>query len=130
MDLTGKAVTLPNGAVLVGREDAQNRSVETIIADAGQDLSAPRLVIQHRPVHFKELSQTCDLLLCGHTHGNSTPFSATFFVAFQDSIEGLVQKGRMTAITTCGVSCWGRPFKWPSKDEVVCVDVSFQEVVA
>lgn len=125
-DISERAEMLPNGVAIVGRTIALKKNLPELLAAGDVDPRANRIILQHIPKQFDYLADECNILMCGHTHGYALPYNAIINPTIQDSTEGLVQKGKMTAITTSGISAWGIRFKWPSNNEVVKIHVTYQ----
>lgn len=120
--LHNQDITLPNGVVLVGMCDKRNKSVSEIKKDKNDD--APCIVLQHRSVGYKKLSKDADLVVSGHTHGYQYPFLALTGPFVRDMSYGIKKYGKMNAIVSSGVGMWGYRAKWPSKNEVVEIDIN------
>ena len=118
--LHNQDITLPNGVVLVGMCDKRDKSVSEII----KNTDSPCIVMQHRSVGYKKLSKDADLVVSGHTHGYQYPFLALTGPIVRDMSYGIKKYDKMHAIVTSGVSVWGYRAKWPSKNEVVEIDIN------
>lgn len=124
--LHDSAELLPNGAAILGRCDRQKTAVEDIRQTSGIAADTPCIVIQHRPQGLRRLAESCDLVLCGHTHGYQTPLCALYFPVLFDLVDRAGRFGNMQAITTTGVATWGFHATWPSRNEVAIIDVLFE----
>lgn len=125
--LEDEAIRLENGVILTGRCDRLEKSVVEIRSASGLGGPEPCITLQHRPNHFLEMKEDCDLVLCGHTHGLQYPLISIIWPFFYDLCYGETSVGEMTAITTSGVSAWGYRAKWPAFSEVAEVNVHFTE---
>lgn len=124
--LDNQALALPNNAVLIGMDNEADADIEQLVEDAGVDPSAPRMLLQHRPVHFKESAGHFDLALCGHTHGWQAPLLALVNPFIVDVTYGMRDVGQgSTAVVCAGASKWGFHATWPSLNEVAFVDLAF-----
>lgn len=120
--LYNETYVLPNGVVLVGMSDKRDKSLPEIKKDVSSD--APCIVIQHRSVGYKKLSKDADLVVSGHTHGYQFPFIALGAPFVRDFSYGIKNINGMIAIDTSGVGTWGYKVTWPSKKEVVEIDIN------
>jgi len=125
--LNNEMTVLGEDIQLFGIQDSR-RSVAEIremFENARPDPQKPILAMIHRPTHFRDLSALgCDLVTAGHTHG----FNIPAFIGgplFGDMFSGIESYGKMTAVTTSGVSAWGFHYKWPAESEVVKIHLTF-----
>lgn len=124
--LDNQALALPNNAALIGMDNEADADIEQLVEDAGVDPNAPRMLLQHRPVHFKESAGHFDLALCGHTHGWQAPLLALVNPFIVDVTYGMRDVGQgSTAVVCAGASKWGFHATWPSLNEVAFVDLAF-----
>ena len=116
-----------DGVQLIGRLDPVDDQLplDELMNKVNKDDSQPTIMLTHRPVEFKEISETgCDIALAGHTHGFNIPQFMGRNIAY-DMYYGRKKYGNMTAITTSGVSAWGFHYKFPAKSEIVSLHISF-----
>ena len=128
--LDNEALTLPNNAVLlaVSNESEGKLDLEQLADDAGARPGAPRILMQHRPVHFAESAGHFDVSLSGHTHGWQAPWLALLNPFIVDVAYGVRDVGQgSTAVVCSGASKWGFHATWPSLNEVAFVDFTFKD---
>lgn len=133
--LSESGVTFINDEMTVIGEDIQligsmdqvfhPMSPDELFEEYAPDLDNPVIVLTHRPSRFQQLADLgCDLVMAGHTHGFNIPqFLGSNM--FGDMYYGIREYGRMTAVTTSGVSAWGYHYKWPAESEIVIIHVTF-----
>ena len=126
--LENEMTVLDNGVQLIGRTDQRYSkfNVLTLLKQVNPDQTCPVLMLAHRPRDFKKMADAgCDLAVAGHTHGFNIPqFLGS--PMFEDMYYGRKKIGKMTAITTSGVSAWGFHYKFPAKSEIVTIHIHFQ----
>ena len=115
--LYDEAVTLDNGVTIVGRRDDMKSSVSDILRESSVPEDSAVVVMSHRPVGLKEMSDQNYLVLCGHTHGYQIPMYGLISPFVTDLPYGYHEFGRLKAITTAGTAAWGYRIKWPSYNE-------------
>ena len=105
--LEDEAVALGDDILLVGRRDRteKRKSVEELLS--GADRSKYLICADHAPYDFKRKAAAgVDLQLSGHTHGGQLFPVGTAMALFRigDMVYGKKQVGKMTAITTSGIT--------------------------
>ncbi len=113
---------LPNGVVIVGMRDKGDRSLGEIKKGISNDAAC--IVMQHRSVGYKKLSNDANLVVSGHTHGYQFPLVALGGPFVRDFSYGIKNINGMIAIDTSGVGVWGYRVTWPSKNEVVEININ------
>lgn len=132
--LSDESSVINDELTIIGREDASfdgssnRKTLEELMA--GVDKNDYIVVIDHRPVEYKENEEEkTDLILSGHTHaGQIWPANILFeFVKFDDGVYGVYDMGETKAIVTAGIAGWGYPVKTSEHAEYVIVNVDKAE---
>lgn len=127
--LKDEGVCLENGLNIVGRRNEIKESVPSIMKKSGLKSNSPTVVVQHKPKKLNKLSNQCDLVLGGHTHGYAFPF-----LGIREPLLNTLSCGHrvignsLDAVVTTGVSQWGYKGKWPSQSEIAVININFAEV--
>lgn len=125
--LKDKGVTLENGINIVGRKNELKTSVNQIMEECGLDSIDPTIVLQHRTNGLSKLDGVANIAMCGHTHGYQFPFTGVLVPYFRDVSYGHKMYGKTNAIVSSGVAEWGYRTKWPSRSEIVLINIEFKE---
>jgi hypothetical protein len=131
--LRDSVARLPNGVMLVGREDAsgrqfgggQRKPLREIMA--GVDRSAPVILMDHQPFRLAEgAGNGVDLQLSGHTHhGQLWPFNYITRAIYELSW-GYMRKEQTGIYVSCGVGTWGPPVRTVGRPEIVRITMKFE----
>lgn len=109
--LRDEAVVLPNGAILVGKDNDTSVEPKEIMKKCSiseeQQKKSQIILAQHRPDRAELYKDQVDLMLCGHTHGNHFPKVNPLSIFSDKLVYGERDYGDMKAITTSGLSSWG-----------------------
>lgn len=131
--LRDKAIVLPNGVQLIGRDDRDSRRMG---GDTGRkalkgltanlDNNFPIMVMDHQPFDLDEaVKEKIDLQLSGHTHnGQLWPFNYITKAVFELSW-GFLKKGGTNFYVSSGFGSWGPPVRTGNSPEVVVLDLTF-----
>jgi len=126
--LVDEAVNVDEKILLVGRDDATNRSrstAENLLAVAREKSRLPALVLDHQPRDASALSATgADLVFCGHTHDGQL-WPATWLVRlFHRYVSGAyVSDVGKPIFVTSGIGLWHIPYRVGCRSELVVIDV-------
>jgi len=126
--LVDEAVNVDEKILLVGRDDATNRSratAENLLATAREKNRLPVLVLDHQPRDAATLSSAgADLVFCGHTHDGQL-WPATWLVRlFHRYVNGAYVSDAGTPIfVTSGIGLWHIPYRVGCRSELVVIDV-------
>lgn len=126
--LKDKGVRLENGVNIVGRKNELKKSAATIMDECGLNADEPTIVAQHRTKGLEQLDGVADLAVCGHTHGYQYPFAGLRMPVLVSVLYGYRTFGNTQAIVSSGVAEWGYRTKWPSKSEIVVINVNFSRM--
>ena len=79
-----------------------------------------KILLAHEPSSISDLkTESCDLMLTGHTHGGQI-FPFHFFVRLvQPMIKGFKKYDRALIFNHQGTGLWGPPMRWFSQSEIV-----------
>ena len=79
-----------------------------------------KILLAHEPASVLDLkTETCDLILSGHTHGGQI-FPFGFFVrAVQPVVKGFKTINSVLVFAHQGTGFWGPPLRWFSQSEIV-----------
>jgi uncharacterized protein len=79
-----------------------------------------RILLAHQPSSVFDLkTETCDLILSGHTHGGQIfPFHILVRIA-QPVVSGFKKIGNTLVFAHQGTGLWGPPMRWFSRSEIV-----------
>lgn len=121
-------ININNSFYLAGRIDEHSRNrkpINKILENATSDL--PILLLDHRPTHMQEVSQTSvDAQFSGHTH-NGQLFPFNFIVHQMYKLSWGYSKIHNTHFfVTSGLLLWGPPIRTAGKSEIVLVDFNFE----
>jgi predicted MPP superfamily phosphohydrolase len=130
--LIDRAVELPHGVLLAGRDDysqrfsKKNGAKPLVEILAGRGAGQPVILLEHQPARLAEAQAAgVDLLLCGHTHGGQM-FPIQLLTRYMFPLDyGQGKFGALNMIVSSGVDSWGPPVRLGSIAEVVCVDIEF-----
>jgi len=124
---------LPDGVVLVGREDrslgqmvrGKRKSVDELLA--GVDNTRPVIMMDHQPFHLEEAEKGgVDLQLSGHTHhGQLWPLNYITSAVYEVST-GYKKKGNTHYYVSSGVGSWGPPVRTGNRPEIVHIVLLFK----
>lgn len=123
--LKDEAYLTDKGVAILGRALNSTVSLSTVKSESSISNDVPCIAIQHGPTGLKSLSNDCDLVVCGHTHGYGKPLDAFIYPVQFDEPCGMKYIGNMAAVTTAGASAWGVRYKWPGRSDVVQIDMHF-----
>lgn len=106
--LKDEAIKLPNGAILIGKDDSTS-VMPSDIMDKCQISQEDRknnyiILAQHRPERAEQYKNQVDLMLCGHTHGNHFPKINPLSIFSDKLVYGERYYDDMCAITSSGLS--------------------------
>lgn len=130
--LEDEMTVLDNGIQLIGRMDQKYSDVDVLMLTErlDPDRTMPILMLAHRPRDFRKMADAgYDLAVAGHTHGFNIPQFLGSPV-LEDMYYGIKKYGKMTAVTTSGVSAWGFHYKFPAKSEIVAIHLHFTHSAA
>lgn len=122
ISLFDEAYELPNKVVIVGMRDKSDKSITEIKKNVHSD--NPCIVMNHRSAGLKKFANEAQIVVSGHTHGYQFPFVALGGPFVRDFSYGIKNIDGMIAIDTSGVGIWGYRVSWPSKKEVVEIDIN------
>lgn len=130
--LDNRAIQLDNGVAIAGISyypvwKTTNINAARLVSQAGISEDAPCILVKHCPKKLAEVSKGSDIVLCGHTHGYQYPNVALYSKIVFDNPYGLKECDDYSCITTSGVGAWGFHAKWPSKSEVVRLELRFED---
>jgi len=130
--LQDETVILPNGIVLVGREEReskrfnghQRKPLRELIKNIDKEL--PIIVMNHQPYPLQEaVENKVDLHLSGHTHhGQMWPFGYLTKAIFEISW-GLEKRENTTLYVSSGFGTWGPPIRTGNHPEIVIFNLHF-----
>ncbi|MBN1796494.1 MAG: metallophosphoesterase, partial [Sedimentisphaerales bacterium] len=114
-----------NSIQIIGIDESDDiKNIGNIISKLNIDQSKFTVLLSHRPVPIKILSQMkINLALCGHTHaGQIFPFN--FIVGlFYKPVSGLHKYENSWLYVTSGTGTWGPRMRLGSRSEIVLVQV-------
>ena len=125
--LRDKAVTLPCGVQIIGRDDISNRKRLTASDWANlTDPSKPTILLDHQPHHLEDAQLIkADLQVSGHTHnGQFFPFTFVTNRMFELSY-GFRKTGDTYYYVTSGLALWGPPFRIGTNSEMAVFSLEF-----
>lgn len=113
---------------LAGRNDErfrQRKTINEILQNITLDL--PIILLDHRPTHLQEVSQTpVNVQFSGHTH-NGQLFPINYIIHKMYELSWGHEKIRNTHFfVTSGLRLWGPPVKTAGKSEIMLVDIKFE----
>ncbi len=130
--LRDSVVTLPNGIIIIGREDLDSRrfngihrkSISELIKDI--DPSSPLILLDHQPFNLDEaIENKIDLQLSGHTHnGQLFPFNLITSKIYRIGF-GYEKIEDTHIYVSCGFGTWGPPIRTSSRPELVKINLKF-----
>ena len=125
--LIDKAITLPCGLQIIGRNDYSNKNRMTSHDwEKITDSSLPTIIIDHQPQNLNEARQIgADIQFSGHTHnGQVFPLNLITSRLFELSY-GYEKREDTHYYVSSGFTLWGPPFRIGSVSEFVVFDCTF-----
>ncbi|MBC7420240.1 MAG: metallophosphoesterase [Bdellovibrio sp.] len=82
-----------------------------------------KILLAHEPASIWDMkTETCDLLLSGHTHGGQIfPFGVLVRIA-QPVVRGFKKFGSTLVFAHMGTGLWGPPMRWFTRSEIVLIE--------
>jgi uncharacterized protein len=128
--LRDRAVRLPGGLTLVGREDRSRsgfgRGKREMLSAlmAGVDTAYPVILMDHQPFGLDEAAgKGIDLQLSGHTHhGQLWPLNLITEAVYEVSW-GETAKGETHYYVSSGVGTWGPPVRTGNRPEILLIRI-------
>lgn len=129
--LRDSAVTLPNGLVIIGREDLDSKRFDGFRRKSIPELmenvhpANPTILLDHQPATINEAVENgIDIQLSGHTHhGQLWPFNYITSKIYRVS-HGYAKFRNTHVYVSCGFGTWGPPIRTGSRPELVKIVVS------
>ena len=123
--LIDATATLPNGIQIICRDDASNRSrqsIETLLSAV--DTSRATILIDHQPQEIaKKDSAGIDIQFCGHTHrGQIWPGNIVTALLFEQA-SGYRKWEHSHVYVSSGISLWGPPLRIGTNNEIVVFNI-------
>ncbi len=131
--LEDRAVTLPSGLTLTGRQDLSDPQrtgiprAESASLMAGLDPAAFHIMLDHQPRYFEENAQAgYDLMLSGHTHGGQIwPMGLVLDAVDKGTmVYGHAIREGMDVLVSSGLVGWGYPIRTEGHSEFVTVHLT------
>ncbi len=125
--LIDKGVELPNGVLLLGRDDySQSAKAKKLDQLLPKPIEKPVLLVDHQPRRIGEAVEAgVDLLVSGHTHlGQFFPNNIITGHIYEID-HGHKKFGNLHMIVSSGLGSWGPPIRIGSESEIVSIDISF-----
>lgn len=129
--LRDSAVTLPNGLVIIGREDLDSRRFDGFRRKSISELMEnvhpenPTILLDHQPATITDAVENgIDIQLSGHTHhGQLWPFNYITSKIYRVS-HGYAKFRNTHVYVSCGFGTWGPPIRTGSRPELVKIVIS------
>ena len=132
--LRNEVVTLPNGVVLIGREDlSRERNIgpqNSFLSAVKQTLppQTPAIVLDHQPNRFSEaVAENLPLVLSGHTHVGQIAPNQYAVRRMHPTDYGLLAAGSSKLIVSSGFGTWGPPIRIGNQPEIMLIRLKPQQ---
>ncbi len=104
---------------MVSRFDPRLSSQPDVALSSKQTVDY-KILLAHEPASRWDLkTESCDLILSGHTHGGQIfPFGLIVRIV-QPVVAGFKQMGQVLVFAHQGTGLWGPPMRWFSRSEIV-----------
>ncbi len=104
------------------RFDQRLRS-EPDVALRSNEIVDYRILLAHEPASIHDLkTESCDLILSGHTHGGQIfPFGVLVRIV-QPLVKGFKRFGTTLVFAHQGTGLWGPPMRWFTRSEIVLIE--------
>jgi len=122
--LNNDVVKLDDGLNLIGRKCYNNIDCQKIIEDHNLNIDDQYIILQHIPRQLDALININCLVLAGHTHGYR--LNGTNLYPLANEVQyGYQKNNKAQTIVTSGPSGWGLHFSYPSKNEIVIINLTY-----
>jgi len=109
---------------LIGRYYDNKIDCIDIIEQNGYGVNDNYLILQHIPRKTSKLKDLNCLILSGHTHGYRINGTSLSPIA-NDTEYGYFKNNKAQGIVTSGTSGWGFHYSYPSKNEIVIINLTY-----
>jgi len=131
--LRDQLVEVQGKFIVAGRDDLwkerysgqRRKPLNELLTDINRDL--PLILLDHQPRTLAEAAEAgVDIQLSGHTHkGQFFPLNFVT-AAVHENNWGLVERGRLSSIVSCGFGTWGPPIRIGNRPEIVLLRITVE----
>jgi len=129
--LRDQTVEVQGKFIVAGRDDLwksryggqKRKTLADLLTDTSRSL--PLILLDHQPRTLSEAVEAgVDIQLSGHTHkGQFFPLNFVT-AAVHENNWGLVRRGQLTSIVSCGFGTWGPPIRIGNRPEIILLRIT------
>ena len=129
--LRDETVSLPNGVVLIGRDDVTRermtgrKAVSLAAFKAQLPVQTPFVVMDHNPGRFAEaVSNQMPLMISGHTHVGQLAPNQYALRKMYPLDYGVLESGVTKLLVSSGFGTWGPPIRVGNRPEIMVLHIT------